>query len=384
MKQKLYFVFDQLPGFETGGLVNMYRQLASILKDRYDIEVVSAFQSGLSSFDGHKVHNLVDFETNINLAGMKRYWKKREFKKALHVPVSIGMYLTARSLVQKRMTKVFSRTADPLIIAVSPAAACFMPRNYPFILEIHIKYEYFFKGSFIAKSQVALMRKPDMTLFRTERDAELASQELHPSYIYNFVTIGAERDFLPDLSVNRRKIIFMGRLEKQKDPMRLLETAALLKSKDENFILVIYGTGTMAEKMNEKIHELNLEEFVHLKGFISDKSIYRDYSMIWMTSRFEGLALAAVEGKQYGLPVISTRWEGGIDELIHHGKDGYIAENNEEMVDYTLALMHNPDLLKSFSRAAFDDFKRFSPETARKNWLKLLSEFNMQHYINHR
>lgn len=266
MKQKIYFIFDQLPSNDTGGLVTMYRQLTLLLEDCFEIQVISAFESGYKSFEGHPVININKTNTDISLTHMKSLLKNHDLIQALHIPWSIFLYLTQRRSISKKIDKLLSTETSPIIIAASPAAACFLPSGIPFILEIHSTYDYFFNGKFISKSQIKMMKKPALTLFRSKKDAAQAPDSIHPSYIYNFV-ISPERQ--PNLNIlsNKNKIIFMGRLEPEKNPLRLLDIAYLLKKSISDFRLDIYGSGSMYGEMVSKIEEYNLTDNVILKGY---------------------------------------------------------------------------------------------------------------------
>ena len=43
-KKNLYIVFDQLPSKKTGGLVTTYVSLFNLLKDQYNIKIISVFE----------------------------------------------------------------------------------------------------------------------------------------------------------------------------------------------------------------------------------------------------------------------------------------------------------------------------------------------------
>ena len=42
-KKNLYIVFDQLPGKKTGGLVTTYVRISKLLKEEYNIKILSIF-----------------------------------------------------------------------------------------------------------------------------------------------------------------------------------------------------------------------------------------------------------------------------------------------------------------------------------------------------
>lgn len=375
-KRKIFIVFDQLPDKEKGGLVYTYTQFISLLSNEYDIEIISVFDSGFDTFYGCNVRNLISYKTNVVVSDFKKYIKEKKYGSALNIPFSAGLYFLMEPLGKKRVKKVLDQYKDKIVIAVSPAAATFIPKNIPFILEVHINYEYFFEGGLLQKMQIQLMSKPSIALFRTKRDMLKASSKLNAGYIYNFLN----NDHYPETrnigeNIRKNKILFMGRLEEVKDPMRLLRNAKELKKRIGNFQLDIYGSGSMKEDMNDYIKANNLSDCVCLKGFTDNKKVYNDYSLLWMTSKNEGFGLVIIEAKANGVPTISTNWEGGIEEVINDGKDGYIVNNDEEFIERTIQLLNNPELLQKLSWNSVIDFERFSMERARKNWKKILDNF---------
>lgn len=375
-KRKIFIVFDQLPDKEKGGLVYTYTQFISLLSDEYDIEIISVFDSGFDTFHGCKVRNLIPYKTNVVVSDFKKYIKEGKYGSALNIPFSAGLYFALEPVAKKRVKKVLDQYADKIVIAVSPAAATFIPSGTPFILEFHIKYEYFFEGGVIQKLQVKLMSKPSLILFRTQRDMLKASSYYNSGYIYNFLYNNYSQKKKIGEKSRQRKILFMGRLEDAKDPMRLLRNAKELKKRVGDFQLDIYGSGSMKEEMNNYIKANGLSNCVCLKGFTDNKEVYNDYSLLWMTSKYEGFPVVTIEAKANGVPTVSTNWNGGIREVIHNGQDGYIVDTDKEFIDCTVQLLENQEMLNEFSKKALKDFDRFNADTAKKRWTKILEDFS--------
>ena len=108
--------------------------------------------------------------------------------------------------------------------------------------------------------------------------------------------------------------------------------------------------------------------------------IYNNYSIEWLTSSNEGFGLVIIEAKAYGVPTISTRWGEAINEVISDNQDGYIVDNIDEMVDRTIGLWENEQLLIEMSNQALNHFEKFSPDKAKENWLRILSDYS-EHFL---
>lgn len=373
MKKKLYIVFEKIHPLSTGGLVATYTRLVPLLKKKYDVKIISVFSNVNPDclFEDCEIISLSNKNLDLNFPklfeDLKKFHLISFFQKFYHM---IYCFCSAPFL-RKKMRNILSSSDHVLVTC--PFAAMFMPKNFPFILEIHIYYEYFFGHNLLGSLQVKMMTKPALTLFRTASDAKKAENFMNASYVYNFMD---NEGIIPRKQIVKNKICYVGRLNEQKNPLRLIEIARLLKEKYPDFILDIYGTGDYYDKMKEKIVEYQLEDHVFLKGFTSDKNIYKNYSLLWMTSLFEGLSLVMIEAKANGIPIITTSCGEGVKEVIHDGVDGFIIDDNEAYVDKTIELFENEKLLKKVSDNSLKDFKRFSKEQAYENWMMILADFS--------
>ena len=121
------------------------------------------------------------------------------------------------------------------------------------------------------------------------------------------------------------------------------------------------------------IRDYNLTDNVHLCGFTKDKNIYDEYAIQWITSDFEGFGLVIIEAKANGVPTISTNWGDGVFEVIHDKKDGFVENTVEDIVNRTVELMNDKDLLINISNNALSNFDEYSKENAYLRWKEILS-----------
>ena len=380
--QKIYIVLDKLHGGEAGGLITTYVNLTEMLKNDYHFEIVSIANSGCQTdyrFPGIRIHNVSAFDFYPSMRELNGYLSKGKYVRLLKLIGKLIVYFLYIPISRFKLRKYFEK--DAVVLVSSPASAMFMPADVKFILEIHSSFDFFWKGRGLASLQIHLMQKPVRTLFRTKSDMIKACNMFNAGYVYNFCS---GRDKNIELHVGKpirhHRIIFMGRLVEAKRPLLLLEAAKLLKEKYGDFQLDVYGTGPYHDAMLEKINEYGLENNVDLKGFCSDKSIYNNYSIEWLTSSNEGFGLVIIEAKAYGVPTISTRWGEAINEVISDNQDGYIVDNIDEMVDRTIGLWENEQLLIEMSNQALNHFEKFSPDKAKENWLRILSDYS-EHFL---
>ena len=130
---------------------------------------------------------------------------------------------------------------------------------------------------------------------------------------------------------DKLKICCVGRLEDQKGFDRLIKILGKLRLK--NYVVDIYGTGTMKDELDDMIRKYGLEEYVHLKGF--HKNIYEamsNYHLLISPSRAEGFSLVVAEAMCMGIPVLSTDCAGP-NELTDYGKYGILVENSDEALE---------------------------------------------------
>lgn len=110
-------------------------------------------------------------------------------------------------------------------------------------------------------------------------------------------------------------LITVGRLEEVKNHMALIDVLEKLKIKLD-FKLTIVGDGELKEKIEDKIKEKNLENYVSLLGYKNNVVELLNKSHLFiMPSKWEGMPIALLEAAAVGLPVLGTP-VGSIPSLI--------------------------------------------------------------------
>lgn len=180
-------------------------------------------------------------------------------------------------------------------------------------------------------------------------------------------------------SINDNKIInkidqfcYVGRISKEKQIDHIIQAFSKYINKGYESKLLIYGKDEDGEKnkLQNLVHELNLENYVEFKGYTNNpKEVFRDSIASILTSEFEGFGLTIMESLNNGCPIISYNIKYGPSELIENNKNGVLVEKNN--IDELAIAMENA------RNKPLKDVKlseNFSKQTAIYNYKKLLDE----------
>ncbi len=178
---------------------------------------------------------------------------------------------------------------------------------------------------------------------------------------------------LPELRVRKKqkekifRVGFVGRLEPVKNPKVLLDVLKILLNKDVPAELWLIGDGTERTAIKNRIHELELQEKIHLFGYQNNPSGFLYQCDVYVQpSLSEGFGLAVVEAMGCGLPVIATA-TGGTSEIIQDGVTGWIVEKSDtvSLVDALLKAwqLGSDQLFEMGEKARRSVENRFDPIT---------------------
>jgi glycosyltransferase involved in cell wall biosynthesis len=112
----------------------------------------------------------------------------------------------------------------------------------------------------------------------------------------------------------------------QKNLFDLLKAFTLVHLKNPNTRLEIIGDGTLRSTLETWIENHALKDAVILHGWQEKVApLMLTWNSFVLSSLWEGLPCAIVEARLLQLPVLSYN-TGGIADIIHHGKNGFLFE----------------------------------------------------------
>lgn len=137
----------------------------------------------------------------------------------------------------------------------------------------------------------------------------------------------ALRSALELKSESIRILVYVGRLDKQKDPLLLLQAFGEAANRQSDLHLVIIGDGVLRPQVEAARKELRLDSNVTLLGVKPPAEISRVLSgsdLFILSSAYEGMPVAVLEALATGLPVVSTN-VGEIPLVVRPGVSGRIS-----------------------------------------------------------
>ncbi|MCU0320981.1 MAG: glycosyltransferase family 4 protein [Chitinophagaceae bacterium] len=159
-----------------------------------------------------------------------------------------------------------------------------------------------------------------------------------------------------DVDFNGVMVLSIGRFTFQKG--YLIGILAIKKLIEKGFPIQwnIIGDGPQMEEMIFHIHELQLQEHIILHGK-KNKNEVSDWmnksDIFLLTSVYEGIPNVVLEAMAMELPVVTTK-SGGVDEVIEHGVDGFIAPlyNIDAISSLLEQFINDKQLANSMGKAA--------------------------------
>ena len=211
----------------------------------------------------------------------------------------------------------------------------------------------------------------------TERDKDAYSSNLNIKgkieHIYNPITL----DTNEKCDINSKQILSVGRFEHQKGYDMLCKVAKEVLHNNPEWKWIVLGDGEQREIIEALIKEYKLEDKLILKGNVSNvEDYYKASSIFVMTSRFEGLPMALLEAKCYGIPMISFDCLTGPSDIITNDINGYLIEqdNIAEISKSISKLVNDVDLRVKFSDNTKVDINKFSLDSVMEKWISVLGE----------
>lgn len=177
--------------------------------------------------------------------------------------------------------------------------------------------------------------------------------------------------------LDSKNVIAVGRYDYQKRFEDLVDVWKLVHQEEPDWKLNIFGKGPERENLQNQINKLGLEDTLILKEPVRDiDKQYLSSSMIAMTSRYEGLPMALLEGQASGLPLISYTCKCGPKDIIQEGKNGYLLEEGDKvgMANKILTLIRDPELRDSMGQQAFEMSNNFSEAMVMEKWIQLFND----------
>lgn len=184
------------------------------------------------------------------------------------------------------------------------------------------------------------------------------------------------------------RILFVGRLSVQKNPMLAIEAVAAMSQK--NWHLQMVGEGPLGEALRKRVAQLKLGRQISFLGWQGAEKVTQLFSqadVLLMPSLQEGLPMAGIEALHHGLAIVGSAI-GGLQDIIANNVNGFFcflsAEDFARRLDVLAA---TPQVLLNQKKASREKAKDFDFESSVQAYEELLNRArivgNPSHKVRH-
>jgi len=194
----------------------------------------------------------------------------------------------------------------------------------------------------------------------------------------NIEVIPNANSFEPnDISnLSSKRVIAVGRLNYQKRFEDLIALWRTVHLEAPDWKLEIFGNGPQKKELQALIDTYGLSNSAIIREPVKDiMNEYLTSSMVAMTSRYEGLPMALLEGQVCGLPMVSYCCKCGPKDIIIDGKNGFLIDEGdlENFSSKIVQLIKDVALRKEMGLHSSQLSKRFSEEEVMSKWISLFN-----------
>ncbi|MCD6283808.1 glycosyltransferase family 4 protein [bacterium] len=166
---------------------------------------------------------------------------------------------------------------------------------------------------------------------------------------------------------NKKIVLFVGRLSKEKNLPMLLKAAFDVIRKDRDVIFLIIGKGKEKEKLLHLTSNLKLQTYVKFLGCVKHEELVNYYhacEFIVLPSFSESFGKVLLEAGASGKPAVATSTTGA-KEIIIDRQTGFLVPINDEksLAKCIVKLLQEENLVHQMGQAAKEHIlSKFNPE----------------------
>lgn len=383
---------------QSGGMEHACCSLASALQGKGHTVQISVLYGGVPK---------LFYELNSEVSLSSFMWQCKE---KFHSPY-IGRCIPLWGKIIREMLRPVSRShmthwnewgqARLLRDSIRREVREFVP---DVILSFSVKCTYFLMYALSARIPVitSLRFNPDHLLKSASKteigylNKSAAVHVLMPSFVKKIKKYGVNcyvRDIplaIPqyplNVSLEKHKslyrIINVARINRlQKRQHLLVEAFSMLEKDFPDWRVELWGeehvfSGNYTNEIRQFIRSHHLEQKVLIRGVTQTiEKEYESADIFCFPSAFKGFGNALGEAMSAGLPAVGCRSCPAVNELIHNGENGFLADDSAESLAKSLrVLMQDQDLRVRMGRRAHEMMKAYSADLVYKKWEDLLMD----------
>ncbi|GAT31982.1 glycosyltransferase [Terrimicrobium sacchariphilum] len=120
------------------------------------------------------------------------------------------------------------------------------------------------------------------------------------------------------------KLLMVGRLSVQKNPLLAIESLALVR--DLPWTLDVIGDGPLRAQMEELARQKGIADRITFRGWLDARDVHAamaESELLFIPSLHEGLPMAAIEALHHGLVIVGSNI-GGLADVLSDDENGFM------------------------------------------------------------
>lgn len=360
-----------------GGTETVSIDLMNLLADTYEIHLIC------STRVEEKVNYHLDPRITIHNLGVSpeisrfdQSWAEYERNKQLGKRIKL-LWMTFVEYVlhrNKRRKQIASWMGkDDIYVGSALDSYLNAPKGVKVFYHFHFSANNFF--SFWNQLTFHFVPKPESFIFLTDetlKEATAKKKRIKGVAIHNPIKF----DSVLSTDLHNHSLLFVGRFAEQKDPFLALNVAKCLHDERYPFTLTMMGEGHFLTQMNEFVKENELSEVKIVTGHTTTREDYLAHDLLLCTSVHEGFCLVKNEANAASLPVVTSHWDGPIEEVFDQANDGFIIESRNP-IDYASKIkemLSDETKFKEMKKRAYESSLKTSPSKIKEQWISLFGK----------
>ncbi len=168
----------------------------------------------------------------------------------------------------------------------------------------------------------------------------------------------SQKDLSAEPTAGKKIILSLGRLVKRKGQEKIIKLMPRIIQEVPEAIFIIAGGGPERENYESLITNFKLQNNVFLLGKVKENELSDLYAMcdvfvvpsLPSKDDWEGFGMVCLEAAYFGKPVVVTN-VGGLPEAVEDNVTGYVAQDDEELLEKILILLKDDELAKKMGEA---------------------------------
>jgi len=311
--QKIAIVTDVYLPYQGGGQFYVWEIAKRLVNLGYEIDIITRkIKTGEVVSGGNE--NLFENKLKIIRLGSPSSWNN-VFSRLLFIFLS-SFYLLSHQ---------YDLIDAQAFVSAVPGKIASILKGIPVILTVH--------GTNLDAGRAGILEKIILTRIKYNAIISVAKSFINHKNINNNIHIvhpGVDLNFYQPKASKKEvnRIIFVGRLVKEKGTELLLRIFDIYQNSNLKFVII--GDGKEKNRLLEYIKTHHIKN-VELKPGMDKEELLNEYQkseIFLLPSRFEGFPLTILEAESCGLSVVACD-VGDVNVLVKNSENGYLCQKDD-------------------------------------------------------